>query len=186
VNARKGLGKSALLCHVHYFKKGNPNYLSIHLTAKDFYFNENDLKNGQTNNFEHLWQEKICDRIISEIGKEIKFAYTINDITIVKHSEDKGFKQQNPVGFLIGHVKFFGKFFRINLKPQKQVNTIQLVKQYLKTNKKKKIWIFIDDIGACQASCRLLLYLCSNFSAQSPHDLRRVIGGPFSAMSKLC
>jgi hypothetical protein len=41
-------------------------------------------------------------------------------------------------------------------------------------------------IGACQASCRLLLYLCSNFSAQSPHDLRRVIGGPFSAMSKLC
>jgi Fe-only nitrogenase accessory protein AnfO len=44
----------------------------------------------------------------------------------------------------------------------------------------------IGDIGACQASCRLLLYLCSNFSAQSPHDLRRVIGGPFSAMSKLC
>jgi hypothetical protein len=28
--------------------------------------------------------------------------------------------------------------------------------------------------------------ICSNFAAQPPHDLRRVIGGPFSAMRELC
>ena len=44
----------------------------------------------------------------------------------------------------------------------------------------------IPEDGACQASCRLYPKKFSNFAAKPPHDFRRVIEGPFSAMRRFC
>lgn len=71
VRARKGIGKSALLCYTAYqVQKDNPDDIIINIKASDLIalFNSNP-----SNALEYIncWQQRICTRVNLELGKTV-------------------------------------------------------------------------------------------------------------------
>jgi hypothetical protein len=147
VRARKGIGKSALLCYTAYkVEDQNPDDIVINIKASDLIalFNSNP-----TNALEYIncWQQRICTRINLELGKKISFAFSDDNMALVESAELLNFKGKNIVSALANRFSISTASTNMAItKPGVQDN-YALLRRYSQ-DKKYKVWLFIDDIDA--------------------------------------
>lgn len=147
VRARKGIGKSALLCYTAYkIQDSNPDDIIINIKATDLIslFNSNP-----TNALEYIncWQQRICTRINIELGKRIHFAFSDDSMSLVESAELTNFKDKNIISALISRINFSTESTAINISQPNIQNNYALLKRYSE-GKNHKVWLFIDDIDA--------------------------------------
>lgn len=119
VRARKGIGKSALLCYTAYkVQEQNKDDIIINIKAAELIalFEANP-----TNALEYIncWQQRICTRVNVELGKKIKFAFSDDSMTLVESAELGNFKNKNIISALISRLDVSGDLG--SLKVTKQV-----------------------------------------------------------------
>lgn len=163
VNARKGVGKSALLKHSRIkILKQSPESLTISLKGSDLsspFASESEHAAVGINN----WKKKICESINRELGRKIGFAITDDEIMLVENSEIDNYKDRNLVGALSERLR--SKLFTIEKKNISIQNEAKLLERYSE-NKNIDVWLFIDDIDAkFKSEERYIEYITSFFSA---------------------
>lgn len=147
VRARKGIGKSALLCYAAYkIQELNHDDIIINIKATDLIslFNSNP-----SNALEYIncWQQRICTRVNIELGKRIHFAFTDDSMALVESSELTNFKGKNIISALISRINVSTNSPSINISKPGIQDNYALLKRYSE-NKNHKVWLFIDDIDA--------------------------------------
>mgnify|MGYP000905324185 CR=1 FL=1 len=146
VNAKKGMGKSALLMTLNQkLIEDNQNFV-IKETGNNL-LGLGDFSSTDPSYLENYWKQVICQRINIEIGNKIKFALDDTAISLVEAAEINGFKSKNLLSALLDRLEI-----KLPLIPQKKVKSsvdpIALLKNFQETHKNEKIWLLIDDIDA--------------------------------------
>jgi len=145
VNAKKGVGKSALLQWLaHRLRQEHPDALIIKCRGTDLVrsnFNI-DSKLNTPNDYIQDWMIRICALINRELAKELKIALTDDSITLIESAELDGFKSKNLVSCLMD--RFENILGQGVPKKGKAKNEFELFKRI----KKNKIVILIDDLDA--------------------------------------
>ncbi|MDY2700207.1 MAG: hypothetical protein SOV61_11740 [Lachnospiraceae bacterium] len=147
VRARKGIGKSALLCFAaHKIQELSPDDIIINIKASDLIalFNSNP-----TNALEYIncWQQRICTRINLELGKKIPFAVSDDSMSLVESAELSNFKGKNIISALISRINISINSTNANLSPKGVQDNYAFLQRYSE-NQNHKVWLFIDDIDA--------------------------------------
>lgn len=146
VRARKGIGKSALLCYAAYKIQGqNSGDIIINIKASDLIAL---YKSSPKNALEYIncWQQRICTRINIEIGKKINFAFTDDSMALVESAELTGFKGKNIISALLCRMKMSSDTLNITKTNVGIKDNYNFLKR--QTEKNYKVWLFIDDIDA--------------------------------------
>lgn len=148
-NARKGMGKSALLRQLatelnrESDKKKPPMVVSLKagdLTRGFAYQPELPPKEQVA-----AWEQRLCRAINREIGKRLGFSWTEDQMQLVELAELDGFREQNLVGALLKRLG--GKLDKLVFQKATPANDEQLLKRYLSENI-EEIWFLIDDVDA--------------------------------------
>lgn len=147
VRARKGIGKSALLCYTAYqVQKDNPDDIIINIKASDLIalFNSNP-----SNALEYIncWQQRICTRVNLELGKKIHFAFSDDSMALVESAELANFKGKNIISALLNRINVSTDLATVTLSKPSIQDNYALLKRYSE-NQNHKVWLFIDDIDA--------------------------------------
>jgi hypothetical protein len=161
--AKKGVGKSALL---QWLKISIPEKYESDLvikvrgseiTREAFKLNSELI---QPNDYIRDWMIRLCALINREIAKQINFALTDDQITLVESAELDGFKSKNLVGCLISRFdKILGKGSN---KKQNVIDHLEILKRI----ETPQVWILIDDLDATfQNTDQECLSLSTFFSA---------------------
>lgn len=146
VRARKGVGKSALLCYTaSKVEKEYPNDIVINIRASELVSILGEKTNASYG-YEIMWQQRICSRINNEIGKRIKIAVSDDSMSIVETSEITGFKGKNIIKALLDRIK--NKSGNIEIKESTIVNDYEILKRYRDSKAKDTVWLLVDDIDA--------------------------------------
>jgi hypothetical protein len=161
--AKKGVGKSALISWNYYkVTSSNPDDIVIKCRGADLTRDNFGLthKIEFPNDYIHDWMIRICALINREIARKIGFAVTDDEITMVESAELNGFKSRNIFGCLID------RFDKLIGKGSTQKQSIKDEIAILKRNKKRNVWILIDDLDATfQNTKQECLALSTFFSA---------------------
>jgi len=150
VSARKGMGKSALLSRLQYKLINEAKYkdsIVIRVKGNDLLGLGNFL--GDDHSYlENYWKQIICKKIIVEIGDQIGFALTSDEMSMVELSEIEGLKSKNLIGGLIS--RLIGKVptLDIEVKGFQPNDLTNLLRKYQDNHKDSRVWILIDDIDA--------------------------------------
>lgn len=161
--AKKGVGKSALLQWLKIsLPEQYPSDLVIKVRGSEITRDAFKLTNSleTPNDYIRDWVIRLCALVNREIAKEIDFAITDDQITLVESAELDGYKSKNLVGCLIS------RFDKILSKgaPQKQSVIDHL--EILKRVENPQVWILIDDLDATfQNTDNECLALSTFFSA---------------------
>jgi len=146
VNAKKGMGKSALLMTLNQKLIDSNQRFVIKETGNNL-LGLGDFSSTDPSYLENYWKQVICQRINIEIGNKIKFALDDTTISLVEAAEINGFKSKNLLSALLDRLEV-----KLPLLPQKKakasVDPIALLKNFQNSYKNEKIWILIDDIDA--------------------------------------
>ncbi|EPF7769790.1 P-loop ATPase, Sll1717 family [Vibrio vulnificus] len=150
VSARKGMGKSALLSRLEYKLKNDSEYeqpIVIRVTGNEL-LGLGDFSSKDQAYLENYWKRIICKKVIIEIGSQIGFALSSDEIAMVESAELDGLKSKNFIGGLLARVK--GKIPLVNaeLKDNIPDNLESLLSNYQAKNENSKVWILIDDIDS--------------------------------------
>lgn len=161
--AKKGVGKSALL---QWLKLSIPRKYESDLVIKvrgseitrEAFKLTTELM--QPNDYIRDWMIRLCALINREIAKQINFALTDDQITLVESAELDGFKSKNLVGCLVSRFeKILGKGEH---KKQAVIDHLEILKRI----KTPRVWILIDDLDATfQNTDKECLSLSTFFSA---------------------
>lgn len=148
VRARKGVGKSALLCYTaSKALKDYPKDIVINIKASDLMpSSPNDSRNAME--YTNWWQTQICTRINNEIGKRISAAFSDDAMSIVELAELSGFKGKNLIGSLLERIKVKTEKGEISLSADVKQNSFELLKRFQEEHTDKTVWLLIDDIDA--------------------------------------
>ncbi|HJE69412.1 P-loop ATPase, Sll1717 family [Pseudomonas oryzihabitans] len=150
VSARKGMGKSALLSRLHYKLNNEEEYgepVLIRVKGNEL------LGLGTFNGCDHAtlenyWKQIICKKILMEIGSNIGIAFSDDAMSMVELAELDGIKSKNIVGALISRTLNKIPFLDMELKKALPQNSESLLKRYQESEKRKHVWLLIDDIDA--------------------------------------
>lgn len=145
-SAKKGIGKSALIQYLYWFVSGkNEKALVIKCRGAELTRNSFNLTSilDSPNDYIRDWMVRLCTIINREIAKNINFALTDDEITIVESAEIEGFKSKNLIGCLIS--RFKNALGLLAPDSKEAQNQIELFK---KIEKKDEVWILIDDLDA--------------------------------------
>ncbi len=145
VRGKKGVGKSALICHAAYVLNNNEDNLVVSLKGSDF-AHGGRFSSVTANEFLYEWEQRICTLINIELGKRVGFAASDDTITLVEQSEIAGFKGRNLVGALLD--RFSIKLKNISYEKKLFENHRALAERYLNRKKDITVWLFVDDIDA--------------------------------------
>jgi energy-coupling factor transporter ATP-binding protein EcfA2 len=107
ISGRKGMGKSALLSKLNFLLKDDSKYtkpIVIRTTGPEL-LGLGDFSNMNDIQLENYWRQIICKRINLEIGKQIKFAFSDDAMTLVESSEIDNMKNENILSALITRLK---------------------------------------------------------------------------------
>lgn len=156
--ARKGMGKSALLSRFEYILKkkvGSKEVKAIIIktTGSNLlglgeigeYYGRNHL------HLESYWKQIICRRIIVEIGKEIGWAISDSQMTLVEAAEIEGAKSKNIISALISRMIKVIKIPPLELELKNRIlpsNSQSLLNNYQEEHGEADVWLLIDDIDA--------------------------------------
>lgn len=148
VRARKGVGKSALINYAALkVSEKNTKDIVINIKAAEL-ISLFECNVYQPLQYTNCWQQRICMRILNEIAKNIRFAFSDDSMKIIENSEIMGYKGKNIVSALADRLSA-----NINAIVQKKEgnqevrNSYELVKRFSE-DKTKKVWLFVDDIDA--------------------------------------
>lgn len=150
VNARKGMGKSALLSKLDHDLKTKEVYenpIVIRVTGNSL-LGLGDFTNKDQAYLENYWKQIICKEININIGNIIGIALTSDEMSMVEISELEGMKSKNIVGSLISRIKGKIPLIGVEAGSSKPENLERLLQNYLNENENRKVWILIDDIDA--------------------------------------
>lgn len=168
VEARKGMGKSALISVLRDFlvknegnkysdDAGNPP-LTIVANKGDFIDDAASLDITDANHatLESFWRKRICFRIILEIGKSINYASSDDEISIVESAEQHGSKERNHISSVLrrfaGMLNIGAKTAGLGIPDSCSSedglpDAYMLLKRFQEKNN-RKIWLLVDDIDA--------------------------------------
>lgn len=173
VVAKKGVGKSALL---QWLKLSIPRKYSEDLVIKvrgsDLTrdsFNINSPLNSP-NDYIRDWMIRLCALINREIAKQIKFALTDDEITLVESAELEGFKSKNLVGCLIS--RFDSLLGKTLPKSQEVIEHLEVLKRI----DKPQVWILIDDLDATFQNTEIEQLSLSTFFSACRYILQDIEG----------
>lgn len=147
VRARKGIGKSALLCYTAYkVQEQNQDDIIINIKASELIAL---FDASPTNALEYIncWQQRICTRVNVELGKKIKFAFSDDSMALVENAELGNFKGKNIISALISRLDVSSDLGSLRVSKPGVQDNYALLKRYSE-NRNHKVWIFIDDIDA--------------------------------------
>lgn len=150
VSARKGMGKSALLSRLHFKLINEDKYhnpLVIRVKGNEL-LGLGDFKGENHSYLENYWKQIICKRIIIEIGSQIGFAMTSDDMSFVELSELEGLKSKNLIGGLLARVKGKLPGTEVTIDNDIPENLDKLLKRYQNSKNSPSVWLLIDDIDA--------------------------------------
>lgn len=150
VSARKGMGKSALLSRLEYKLHNDSEYnepIVVRVTGNEL-LGLGDFSSKDQAYLENYWKRIICKKVIIEIGSQIGFAFSSDEIAMVESAELDGLKSKNFIGGLLARVR--GKIPLVNaeLKDSIPENLESLLTGYQEKNENSKVWILIDDIDS--------------------------------------
>lgn len=146
VRARKGMGKSALLCYTaSKIENENPDDIVINIKASELNV-EPDISCTNALKYVNMWQQIICSRINNEIGKHINVAFSDDKMSVVEVSEINGFKGKNFISAIID--RFIVNEDKVKISKGNITNDCEVLKRIQSLNKSNNVWIFIDDIDA--------------------------------------
>ncbi|MBA4289530.1 MAG: hypothetical protein C0439_11245 [Pseudomonas sp.] len=150
VSARKGMGKSALLSRLEYKLRNDASYKNpiIIRTKGNDLLGLGEFVDKDQAFLENYWKQVICKKIILEIGNNIGFALTSNEMSMVEISELEGMKSKNLLGGLIARIKVKIPYLSTETKEFQPSKLDLLLTRYQEENRNSKIWILIDDIDA--------------------------------------
>ena len=147
VRARKGIGKSALLCYTaNKIQKKFPNDIVIKLKACDLIAL---YDSSPSNSLEYIncWQQRICTRINLELGGKIRFAGSDDTIALVQSAELANFKGKNIISALVDRLRVNYEANSVSIEKSGINDNYAFLKRY-NMNAENKVWLFIDDIDA--------------------------------------
>jgi hypothetical protein len=149
-SARKGMGKSALLSRLEHKLRNDPKYKSpIVIRVKGGELLGLGEFSGEDHSYlENYWKQIICKRIIVEIGSNIGFALSSNDVSMVELAEIDGLKGKNFIGGLISRIKGKLAGLEVEVKSSTPESLSRLLQDYQDRNINSRVWILIDDIDA--------------------------------------
>ena len=132
VNAKKGMGKSALLMTFNQKLVENNQKFIIKETGNNL-LGLGDFSSTDPSYLENYWKQVICQRINIEIGSKIDFALNDTTISLVEAAEINGFKSKNLLSALLDRLEI-----KLPLALQKkstpQVDPIALLKNFQKSS----------------------------------------------------
>lgn len=146
VRARKGMGKSSLLSKLAFdVSKEDGSAIVISVTGADL------LSFGHFEDRDHLklqneWKKALSARINHELGSNIGFAWTDDQMALVEASELVGYKGKNLLGSLLGRIK--SKKIPIELISPVAKDSSVLLERYMAEKKDADIWLFVDDVDS--------------------------------------
>lgn len=145
-SAKKGIGKSALIQYLYwYILETRENALVIKCRGAELTRSCFNLTSPleSPNDYIRDWMIRLCTCINREIAKNINFALTSDEITLVESAEIDGFKSKNLVGCLIS--RFENALGKIYPKKDTVQDQVEMLK---KLSCKNEVWILIDDLDA--------------------------------------
>lgn len=143
--ARKGVGKSALIKRLSAkIKEANQDSIVITCRGSDLSREAFKLSNALVtpNDYIRDWMIRICALINRQIAKEINFAATDDQITLVESAEIDGYKQKNLVSCLTSRFERF--LDKLGPKKEEVKNHIEILKRI----KSPSVFVLIDDLDA--------------------------------------
>lgn len=146
VNAKKGMGKSALLMTLNQKLIDSNQKFVIKETGNNL-LGLGDFSSTDPSYLENYWKQVICQRINIEIGNKIKFALDDTTISLVEAAELNGFKSKNLLSALLDRLEVKLPLL-LQKKTKAPVDPIALLQNFQNSYKDEKIWILIDDIDA--------------------------------------
>lgn len=150
VSARKGMGKSALLSRLEYRLKNDPIYGSpivIRVTGNEL-LGLGDFSSKDQAYLENYWKRIICKKVIIEIGSNIGFALSSDEISMVEIAELDGLKSKNFIGGILSRVKGKIPVLQAELTGNIPERLEALLTNYQLEHEKSKVWILVDDIDS--------------------------------------
>lgn len=168
VEARKGMGKSALLSvlrarlqengGLRYADKDARAPIVISANKGDFIDDESthEIADYGHASLESYWRKRICFRIVAELGKTIEFATSDDEIAIVESAEHHGTKERNKVSAVLrrfaGMLKVSAKAAGLNIPdeagtPNSIPDAYLLLRRFQEISP-RNIWLLVDDIDA--------------------------------------
>lgn len=150
ISGRKGMGKSALLSKLEYLLLEGKKYVNpivIRTTGPELLGlgNFDDMNEIQLENY---WRQIICKRINLEIGKNLKFAFSDDAMTMVESAEIDNMKSENILTALISRLGSKLPFTELEKKRKIPNDSKALLQRYQDEHENSKVWILIDDIDA--------------------------------------
>ena len=147
VRARKGIGKSALLCYTaNKIQEENPDSIVINIKASELI---SQFKSSPENTLEQVnfWQQLICTRINKELGRYIKLPSSSDNMLLIDCSELSNLRGQNIITSLIERFKVVFSDSSLNYEKSKINDNYSFLTRYSKKNY-NQVWLFVDDIDA--------------------------------------
>ncbi len=161
--AKKGVGKSALLQWLSLsIKEKNKNDLIIKVRGSEITRDSFKLTSPLENPNDYIrdWMIRLCALVNREIAKNIDFAITDDQITIVESAELDGYKSKNLVGCLVA--RFESILGKSKTSKQSIIDHLEILKRI----ENPQVWILIDDLDATfQNTNKECLALSTFFSA---------------------
>lgn len=150
---RKGTGKSALLRRFAHKLRDEPaRSKPLVVTAVPSWLagiKELPTTTDNTILLENYWKQVICAAINMELAREIDFAWTDDQMSLVETAEIAGFKGRNIVGALLGRLAAKLKIGVVEVAPTPRsvANHEQLLKRIDQESQlPRPVWFVLDDL----------------------------------------
>lgn len=145
VRARKGMGKSALLAKIAREVRGaDSSAVVIQVHGADLVA-QGDFSSNDPLVLINAWQQAICKRIILELGKHFRIAFSDSKTAMVEAAELSGYKGRNLIGSILDRVKL-PKVIAIDNAPTPE--SAALLKSYAENAQGLNVWILVDDVDS--------------------------------------
>lgn len=147
VRARKGIGKSALLCYAaNKIQERYPEDIIINIKATDLI---SLFNSSPTNALEYIncWQQRICTRINIELGKRIHCAFSDDKMSLVESAELSSFRGKNIVSALLSRINVLSEKTSVTIVKPGVQDHYNMLKRFSQSAD-QRVWLFIDDIDA--------------------------------------
>lgn len=150
VSARKGMGKSALVSRLHYRLLNEAEFgapLVVRVKGNDL-LGLGDFVGKDPVYLENYWKQIICKKIILDLGANIGFAFTSDEMSMVEMAELEGMKSRNLIGGLVARIKGKIPLVSVEVSNSFPANAISLLNNYQEANQNSVVWVLIDDIDS--------------------------------------
>lgn len=148
VSARKGMGKSTILSKLDYMLKKDCDKKIVIRTTGSELLGLGEFVGKDPVYLENYWKQIICKSINIEIGKELGFALSDEEITMVEAAELENMKGRNIVGTLLDRLEIKIGGNQIQRRSIVPSNWKNLLENYQNKHAKSTLWLLVDDIDA--------------------------------------